>query len=398
MTALPLVITDGGRLAIINAAAAGTDAVRVVSVGVTAASFVATHETGELPGEIKRLTALGGGITAQDTIHVTARDDGGDDYTVRAFGLFLADGTLLAAYSQAAAIFEKTALSSLVLDLNIKLSDAVAGTISFGDVAFTDPLATASVAGIVRFSSNAEAIAGTVTNRAITPANLTAVIADRRGAANGLASLDSSGKIPSGQLPALAITDTFPVSSQSQMLALDAQVGDIAIRSDVSRSYILRTAGAGTLANWSELKTPTDTVLSVNGRTGAVNLVPVDIGGSATAAQMIAATTNGVVVTPASFGALDHSHGQTGYQVMPGGLILQWGRFTASANGSTNVTFPLEFPNACYAVTVSGAYAGGVDSKDNPPGVVASSISGASFSVYSADDDIVVCCFQAIGK
>ena len=97
-------------------------------------------------------------------------------------------------------------------------------------------------------------------------------LTDQKGAVNGIASLDGSGKIPTGQLPSIALVDTFVVSSQSAMLALSADVGDIAVRTDLNKSFILKTAGASTLANWQELLTPTDSVLSVDGNTGAVNL------------------------------------------------------------------------------------------------------------------------------
>ena len=95
---------------------------------------------------------------------------------------------------------------------------------------------------------------------------------NQKGALNGIASLDGAGKIPTGQLPAIAVTDTFVVSSEAAMLALTADVGDIAIRSDLNKSFILRATPATTLSNWNELLTPTDIVLSVDGNTGVVNL------------------------------------------------------------------------------------------------------------------------------
>lgn len=78
------------------------------------------------------------------------------------------------------------------------------------------------------------------------------------------------GKIPLAQIPATAITDTFVVDSQQSMLALNAQVGDVAIRTDLKKNYILKTDGATTLANWQELLSPDDKVQSVNGQIGAV--------------------------------------------------------------------------------------------------------------------------------
>lgn len=103
-------------------------------------------------------------------------------------------------------------------------------------------------------------------------------IALQKGSANGLATLDASSKIPTSQLPALAITTTNVVSSQAAQLALTAQEGDVAIRTDLSKSYIKNAGIAGTMADWNELLTPTDAVLSVNGYTGVITLVKGDIG------------------------------------------------------------------------------------------------------------------------
>lgn len=104
-----------------------------------------------------------------------------------------------------------------------------------------------------------------------------AIAASEKGAANGVATL-VSGKIPESQIPAVAITDVFTVASQSAMLALTAERGDIAVRSDLNKSFALAAEPASTLANWLELRTPTDAVLSVAGKTGAVTLTNTDVG------------------------------------------------------------------------------------------------------------------------
>jgi hypothetical protein len=97
-------------------------------------------------------------------------------------------------------------------------------------------------------------------------------ITTQKGAANGLAELDGSGLVPTHHLPALAITTTQVVNSQANMLALTAQTGDVAVRTDVNKSFILTATPATTLGNWQELLTPTDSVLSVDGSTGAISL------------------------------------------------------------------------------------------------------------------------------
>lgn len=77
----------------------------------------------------------------------------------------------------------------------------------------------------------------------------------------------------------LAITDTFPVDSEAEMLALDAQRGDVAVRSDESKTYILKGDDPTDLADWTLLATPTSAVLSVNGQTGVVDITLAGLGG-----------------------------------------------------------------------------------------------------------------------
>jgi len=97
-------------------------------------------------------------------------------------------------------------------------------------------------------------------------------INSQKGAVNGIAELDGNGLVPTHHLPALAISETSVVNSQANMLALTAQVGDVAVRTDVNKSFILTATPASTFGNWQELLTPTDAVLSVDGSTGAISL------------------------------------------------------------------------------------------------------------------------------
>lgn len=97
-------------------------------------------------------------------------------------------------------------------------------------------------------------------------------IAAQKAQANGLASLGADGKVPSSQIPAVALVDVYTVEDETEQLALTAEEGDVAIRTDQNKSYVHNGGTAGTMADWSELLTPTDAVLSVNGQTGAVTL------------------------------------------------------------------------------------------------------------------------------
>lgn len=91
------------------------------------------------------------------------------------------------------------------------------------------------------------------------------------------------GVVPTAQLPSLAITDTFSVASQVAMLALAAQKGDVAVRTDLSKSFILAGTDPTVLANWTELSSP-GAVTSVNSQTGVVVLGAADVGAASTAA------------------------------------------------------------------------------------------------------------------
>lgn len=101
-------------------------------------------------------------------------------------------------------------------------------------------------------------------------ARVSAGIAALRGEANGLASLDSNGKLPTSQLPSLAITSTSVVASEAEMLSLSAQEGDVAIRTDNGKTYLL-AGDPATLADWKEVVAG-GAVVSVNGQTGTVSL------------------------------------------------------------------------------------------------------------------------------
>lgn len=108
-------------------------------------------------------------------------------------------------------------------------------------------------------------------NSKLTAISGLAVTSDNFIASNGTTFI--SRKLQNSDLPAIAITDTFVVSSQAAMLALSAaERGDVAVRTDLNKSFILKGDNPASLSDWQELLTPTDTVLSVDGRTGVVSL------------------------------------------------------------------------------------------------------------------------------
>lgn len=98
-----------------------------------------------------------------------------------------------------------------------------------------------------------------------------AVTQPEKGAAGGVATLDSNARLQTAQLPGLAVTETFTVSSEAAMLALPAQMGDVAIREDVGQTYILQGQNAAVLDNWALLAVTTQTL---TGLTDVADTIP----------------------------------------------------------------------------------------------------------------------------
>ncbi len=95
----------------------------------------------------------------------------------------------------------------------------------------------------------------------------------------------TSGILPSSVLPPVALTSVQVVASETAMLALTTEKGDVVVRSDENKSYMHNGGTTGTMADFTELQTPTDSVLSVNGKTGTVALTQDDIGNGTTYVQ-----------------------------------------------------------------------------------------------------------------
>ncbi|WP_414605573.1 tail fiber protein [Stenotrophomonas pavanii] len=177
-----LKITDAGFAKLVNTSNTGTNAVLVTQVGLTSTAFTPLPELTTLPGEIKRLATFGGQAVGDDTVHVTIRDDTVSAYSLRGFGLYLADGTLFATYGQADPIMEKTSESMLLLATDTRFSEIDATQIQFGNAEFIYPPATTEVRGVVELATSSEAEEGADSERAITPRGLRAFIDKRFGA------------------------------------------------------------------------------------------------------------------------------------------------------------------------------------------------------------------------
>ena len=180
---MKMVITKAGRAALVNASQSGTAAVVVSEIGVGSGKYTATESQTALVSEIKRMPVIEGGQTGDSAIHVAMQDAGADAYVVYELGVFLADGTLLAVYSQTEPIANKAATSELLLALDAVFVGVDVSAITFGNVSYGVAVATEANAGVMTLATVAEAVAGKAASKAITPAALAAVTAttERRG-------------------------------------------------------------------------------------------------------------------------------------------------------------------------------------------------------------------------
>jgi hypothetical protein len=153
------------------------------------------------------------------------------------------------------------------------------------------------------------------------------------GVASGVATLDASGKLTAGQLPALAINDVFSVASQAAMLALTAERGDVAIRSDTNTSYILAADDPTTLANWKPILFSAP-VVSVAGLTGAISSAGLKTALSLVVADLTDATANAKSLLGMAYAAMRTALGLGGAALLNVGTAAS----TVAAGDDSRIT------------------------------------------------------------
>jgi hypothetical protein len=335
---LPITITQLGLQALVDAEAGTTNKVVISELGLSEVTFIMAPTLTALPGEFKRISTVSGESVSETVVHLVATDDQVETYTVQGLGLFTDAGILFGVYSQKpedGPLFQKAEAATFLFAVDITFEAGQATLIEFGDANFTYPPATETRKGVAYLATQAEVNAGADGEKIVTPKTLAGKLGAlayiptaQKGVANGVATLDATGKVPPSQLPAVDSIDTFTVDNQAQMLALPAGPGDFALRTDLNKTYVLRSAPATTLANWAEFLSPGAPVRSVQGRIGDVVISNDDVGAPpkgrnlavgglvkgggdlnadrgftvdiATAAEALAGVLNDRAVTPAS--------------------------------------------------------------------------------------------------
>jgi hypothetical protein len=223
------------------------------------------------------------------------------------------------------------------------------GYLAVGPVANPLPLALSTTAnnGLVWDTTGLWAPAGLT----VTEADATYQKLADKGAPSGYAPLDPNSKVPTANLPPIAITDTFTAANEPQMLALTAQVGDVCIRTDESVTYILVTEPANVLANWTQLASGVG-VTSVDGKTGVVSLAAdyVNVAGDAMTGAL--SVQGKAVAVSASAGNQITWNADGFFNGLANVSVMTRQEFTP-ANGATTVTLGAA-PTALYQVARNG--------------------------------------------
>ena len=172
---------------------------------------------------------------------------------------------------------------------------------------------------------------------------------------------DIDGQVPTSALPPLAVIDTFTAATQTAMLALTAQRGDMCIRTDSARTYVLTADTPTVLSAWKEVMAAGQ-VTSVNGKAGTVSLSKADIGLS----NVDNTSDIGKPLSTASQTALSgksdvgHTHdvtaiiGLTGAD-LPGGYDTGWIAVPSLPAGQAHPDLPVQIRRVGVAVRLRGS-------------------------------------------
>lgn len=241
-------------------------------------------------------------------------------------------------------------------------------------------------------NQNTTGTASTITG-SIAESQVTGLVTDlsnkqsvsQKNTANGYAGLGGDGKLISSQLPSITISDTFVTASQATMLALTAETGDVAVRTDLNKSFILKGTNPTVLADWQELLTPTSAVTTVFGRNGAVTAQTGDYTATMVGAPSGSGTSTGTNTGDNAINSLYSS-------------LVSNATHTGDATGSTALTLATvnsnvgSFSNASITVNAKGlvtAISSGATPviTETDPTVPAYSKSLTAFSVIKPSTD-----------
>lgn len=236
---LQFIITDAGRAAIAQVGGA-IGPVTLTKIALGSAGYTPLANRTALQTEIKRLDPSGNSVPVPGTISITAQDNSADSYSVKEIGLFTNNNVLFAICAQTAVIMTKASGSAALFAMDFVMTNVPAGTVTVGNVGFTYSQATETAMGVLGIATTAEAQAGIINTKIITPLRLAEVTATetRKGV--------------------IALANT----TEAQALAPDATKA-LTVARLLDRTATTSRAGVVTLATNAQTQTGTDATRAV---------------------------------------------------------------------------------------------------------------------------------------
>jgi hypothetical protein len=344
--ALQFIITDAGRAAIAQVGGA-IGPVTLTKIAIGSAGYTPTASRTSLQTEIKRFDPSGSSVPVPGTIHMTAQDDSADSYSVKEIGLYTNNNVLFAICSQPGVILTKGSTASALFALDFVMTNVPAGTVVVGDAGFSYAQANETRLGVLAIATTAEAQAGTIDTKIITPLKLAQVTAteSRRGVIALATTAEAQALAPDATkaLTVARLVDRTATTGRAGVVALasnaETQTGTDANKAVTPASLASRTAtdaraGIVELATNAETQAGTITTLAVTpaglasriastGQAGLVALATID--------QTQTGTDTGRAVTPAGLASRTATDTRAGIVELATNVETQTGTDTARA-------------------------------------------------------------------
>jgi len=273
--ALQFIITDAGRAAIAQVGGA-IGPVTLTKIAIGSAGYTPTANRTSLQAEIKRLDPSGSSVPVPGTIHLTAQDDSADSYSVKEIGLYTNNNVLFAVYSQTGVILTKGSTASALFALDFVMTNVPPGSVTVGDAGFSYAQANETRLGVLAIATTAEAQAGAIDTKIITPLKLAQVTAteSRRGVIALASTTEAQALVPDATkaLTVARLVDRTATTGRAGVVLLasnaDTQTGTDANKAVTPSALASLTAtdaraGLVELSTNAETQTGTDTTRAV---------------------------------------------------------------------------------------------------------------------------------------
>lgn len=217
--AFKFILTDAGKQELINAEHSGTARVRLTRVGFGVGQYTPNPTQSEMLQKFKDITAVSGENVGDNIIHIAANDQSEDSYSLFEVGVYTDQGTLFAIYSQTKPILIKSSECGALLAIDLAITEGDSSKIEFGDIQFSNPLATTITAGVVKLATNKIASEMIDGSKVITAANLGAIFSSLNEDSFGYTRLPGGNLMQygKGNFDPEGQKITFPLSFEHQI-------------------------------------------------------------------------------------------------------------------------------------------------------------------------------------